>query len=427
MGNYKPLFATLLAMLVAGCSQDDTPAVTTPSPGAAQDTLDADAAAIHARVLTLDTHVDTPLFLMRPGFDFLKRHDPFRQMSQVDWPRMQEGQLDAAFWAVYVGQGELTEAALATAAAQADRIFARIHQFVDDHAEQVALATSAADVRRIVASGRHAVLIGVENGYALGGDAQRVWRFRDRGARYIGLIHSRNNTLGDSATDPEGPLHGGLSELGKQAVKEMNRAGIMVDVSHASDAAFWDMLKLSTTPPMASHSSARAVYDHPRNMTDDMLKAIAERGGVVQVNTLGSYIAELVNSPERQAALDEMREELRAAQGGSREQALERFWLAMGAVNAKYPPPLATLDDVADHIDHMVAVMGVDHVGVGADFDGGGGVAGMYDVSEIGNLTAELLRRGYSESDIEKIWGGNLLRVLTEVEAMAEPRQAARN
>ncbi len=419
------VLATLAAAWLAGCGEPaDAPAV--PRGTTSADVPTAQAQAIHARVLTLDTHVDTPLFLMRPGFDFLERHDPFRQMSQVDWPRIAEGQLDAAFWAVYVNQGELTEAGLANAAAQADRIFARIHQFVDDHAEQVALATTAADVRRIAASGRHAVLIGVENGYALGGDTQRVWRFRDRGARYIGLIHSRNNTLGDSATDPEGPIHGGLSDLGKQVVKEMNRAGMMVDVSHASDAAFWDMLKLSTTPPMASHSSARAVYDHPRNMTDDMLKAIAERGGVVQVNTLGAYIAELVNSPERQAALDEMREELRAAQG-PREQALDRFWLAMGAVNAKYPPPLATLDDVADHIDHMVSVMGIDHVGVGADFDGGGGVAGMYDVSEIGNLTAELLRRGYSESDIEKIWSGNLLRVLTEVEAMAEPRQAARH
>ena len=417
--------AILAISLIAGCGDRATDVATGPSSEATADVSAAQAAAVHSRVLTLDTHVDTPLFLMRPGFDFLERHDPLRQMSQVDWPRLQEGQLDAAFWAVYVAQGELDEAGLATAAAQADRIFARIHQFVDDHSEQVALATSAAEVRAIVDGGKHAVLIGVENGYALGGDPERVWRFRDRGARYIGLIHSRNNTLGDSATDANGPLHGGLSERGKQVVREMNRAGIMVDVSHASDAAFWDMLELSTTPPMASHSSARGVYDHPRNMTDDMLKAIAERGGVVQVNTLGSYITKLVNSPERQAALDEMREELRAAQG-PREAALDRFWLAMGAVNARYPPPLATLTDVADHIDHMVAVMGVDHVGVGADFDGGGGVQGMYDVSEIGNLTHELLRRGYSEADIAKIWGGNLLRVLTEVEAMAEPVRAAK-
>ncbi len=386
----------------------------------------AAAAQVHDRALTLDTHVDTPLLLMRPGFNFLDRHDPLRQMSQVDWPRLQEGRLDAAFWAVYVPQGELSPAGLSAAAEQAERIFARIHQFVDQHPDQVALATTARQVRAVVDAGKHAVLIGVENGFALGGDVERVWRFRDLGARYIGLVHSRNNDLGDSATDPDGPLHEGLSEYGKQVVAEMNRAGIMVDVSHASDEAFWDMLGVTSAPPIASHSSARAVYDHPRNLTDAMLKGIAERGGVVQVNTLSGYIAKLVNSPERQTALDEMREELRATQG-SRSAAMERFWLAMGAINARYPPPLATLADVADHIDHMVEVMGIDHVGVGADFDGGGGVEGMFDVSEIGNLTYELMKRGYSERDIGKIWGGNLLRVLTEVEALAAPHVAARD
>ena len=400
---------------VAGCSdQPVTPVART-------------AADVHARVLTLDTHVDTPLFLMRPGFDFLARHDPLRQMSQVDWPRMQEGKLDAAFWAVYVAQGELSEKGLRDAAAQADRIFARIHQFVEKYPDKVALVTSAPEVRAAVAGGKHAVLIGVENGFALGGDVARVWRFHELGARYIGLIHSRNNDLGDSSTDASGPLHGGLSKRGREAVREMNRAGIMVDVSHASDATFWDMMEVSSTPPIASHSSARAVYDHPRNMTDDMLRAIARRGGVVQVNTLSSYIADLKNSPERQAALDEMRAELRADATASAGGAMERFWLAMGAVNARFPPPLATLADVADHIDHMVDVMGIDHVGVGADFDGGGGVSGMYDVSEIGNLTAELLKRGYSETDIAKIWGGNLLRVLDLVESQAEtPSTAAR-
>jgi membrane dipeptidase len=363
---------------------------------------------------------------MRPGFDFLARHDPLREMSQVDWPRLQEGKLDAAFWAVYVPQGELSEKGLSDAAAQADRIFARIHQFVGQFPDQVALATTPPEVRAAVAAGKHAVLIGVENGFALGGDVERVWHFHERGARYIGLVHSRHNDLGDSSTDANGPLHGGLSERGKRVVREMNRAGIMVDVSHASDEAFWDMLAVSTTPPIASHSSARAVYDHPRNLTDDMLKAIGQRGGVVQVNTLSGYIAKLTNSPERQTALDEMREELRAASAqGSRNNAMERFWLSMGAVNARFPPPLANLSDVADHIDHMVAVMGIDHVGVGADFDGGGGVSGMYDVSEIGNLTEELLSRGYSEQDIAKIWGGNLLRVLGQVEAQAEPRRAA--
>ena len=407
---------SVLAVIGAGLAGCNNQPVTSAAPVAAD---------VHARVLTLDTHVDTPLFLMRPGFDFLARHDPFRQMSQVDWPRIKEGKLDAAFWAVYVPQGELSEKGLSDAAAQADRIFARIHHFVDTYPDKVALVTTAPEVRATVAAGKHAVLIGVENGFALGGDVQRVWQFHAWGARYIGLVHSRNNDLGDSSTDASGPLHGGLSERGRQVVREMNRAGIMVDVSHASDATFWDMMELSSTPPIASHSSARAVYDHPRNLTDDMLRAIAERGGVVQVNTLSSYIADLKNSPERQAALDEMREELRAGATAGAGGAMERFWLAMGAVNARFPPPLATLADVADHIDHMVAVMGIDHVGVGADFDGGGGVSGMYDVGEIGNLTAELLKRGYTESDIAGIWGGNLMRVLALVEAQAEGSGAA--
>jgi len=201
-------------------------------------------------------------------------------------------------------------------------------------------------------------------------------------------------------------------------VGEMNRLGIMVDVSHASDQVFWDVLELSTAPPIASHSSARAVHDHPRNLTDDMLRAIAALGGVVQVNTLGNYIAKLPQNPERQAALAAMGREL-ATGPGSPDEKLERFWEAMGDINARYPPTLATVSIVADHLDHLVEVMGIDYVGVGADFDGGGGVDGMIDVSEIPNLTHELLRRGYSEADLRKIWSENLLRVMTQVQALA--------
>ena len=356
------------------------------------------AARIHARLLTLDTHLDTPLMLMRPGFDLGARHDPLADASQVDLPRLRQGGLDAGFWAVYVSQGKLTPEASQAAAERAERIFARIRDTVAAHPDDLALATSPAEVRTAVEAGKHAVLIGVENGNSLAGDPRRVWRFRDLGARYIGLVHSRNNELGDSATDAQ-ELHGGLSELGQQMVREMNRAGIMVDVSHASDKTFWDMLETSSAPVIASHSSARAVYDHPRNLTDDMLRAIADSGGVVQVNSLSGYLADLEISEGRRKAMAEMgRAMVEAREAG--DDSMEEFWQIMGKANVEYPPPLATVADVADHIDHMVSIMGIDHVGFGADFDGGGGVEGMYDASEIGNLTLELLRRGYSEEDL---------------------------
>jgi membrane dipeptidase len=215
-----------------------------------------------------------------------------------------------------------------------------------------------------------------------------------------------------------GPRHGGLSEFGREVVREMNRLGMMVDVSHAADAVFWEVMELSSAPPIASHSSARAVHDHPRNLSDDMLRAIAARGGVVQVNSLGRYIAPLPEIPERQTALADMGRRL--AEGpGAPEERLEEFWQRLTELNAQYPPPLATVADFADHIDHIVGVVGVKYVGIGADFDGGGGVEGMRDVSEIANLTHELLRRGYSEEDLQKIWGENLLRVMTNVQAAA--------
>jgi membrane dipeptidase len=401
-----PATLLLAACLQAGCS------------GESDDMSPAEAARIHARLLTLDTHLDTPMMLMRPGFDLRVRHDPLAEASQIDLPRLKQGGLDAGFWAVFVSQGKLTPEASQAAAERAERIFARIRETVAAHPDELALATSAAEVRTAVDAGKHAVLIGMENGNSLAGDPRRVWRYRDLGARYIGLLHSRNNELGDSATDSQ-TLHGGLSELGREMIREMNRAGIMVDVSHASDETFWDMLETSAAPVIASHSSARAIYDHPRNLTDDMLRALAEKGGVAQVNTLSDYLADLVISEGRRKAMAEMGRAMAAAREAG-DDSMEVFWQAVGRANVEFPPPLATVSDVADHIDHMVAIMGIDHVGVGADFDGGGGVEGMFDASEIGNLTFELLQRGYSEEDLGKIWSGNLLRVMSEVQALAD-------
>lgn len=399
--------ALLLAgclLLLAGCS--DNPDADTP-------------AAIHARLLTLDTHMDTPMMVMRPGWDFAERHDTLTSLSQVDLPRLREGGLDAGFWAVFVPQRALTVEGLTNAEAQAEEIFAAIHQLIDKYSEDVALATTPAQVRTVVDQGKYAVLIGVENGYALGGKLENVQRFYDLGARYIGLTHTKHNDLGASSTGSKKAIDGGLTDFGRDVVAEMNRVGIMVDVSHVADSTFWDILEVTTAPPIASHSSARAVYDHPRNLTDEQLRAVAERGGVVQVNTLSEYLTDLDVDPARTRAIAEMSRDLGAPTNSQREW-LDRFFTGMGAVNAEYPPPLATLDDVADHIDHLVAVMGIDHVGVGADFDGGGGVAGMNDVSEMPNLTAVLLERGYTEGDLAKLWGGNLLRVMAQVQAQAE-------
>lgn len=387
-------------LIIAGCTA-------TPAP---------DSGAVHSRVLTLDTHLDTPLLLMRPGFDFSQRHDPLRDLSQVDLPRIAEGELDAGFFAVFLSQGPLTPEAHARAKAQANAIFDRVHAVLKEYPDRLGLATTAAEVTSVVESGRMAVLIGIENGYALGADVEQVAYFANRGARYIGLVHSSNNALGDSATDADGPIHGGLSPLGFEVVAEMNRLGIMIDISHASDDVVRDVLSASRAPIIASHSSARAVYDHPRNLPDDLLRAIADRGGVVQVNTLGAYLADLKNSPGRDAALGELRAEL-AALGPGAPGAREKFWFGLGRINAEHPPPKAALSDVLDHIDHLVQVMGIDHVGVGSDFDGGGGVTGFYHVGEIPNLTAGLIERGYSESEIGKIWSGNLLRVMEAANA----------
>jgi membrane dipeptidase len=357
--------------------------------------------------------------LLRPGFDFGERHETLTTPSQVDLPRVREGRLDAGFWAVFVPQRLLTPAGLATAEEQADEAFAAIYAMLDAFPDDLALATTPDEVRRAVDQGKHAVLIGVENGYALGGKLDNVRRFYDLGARYIGLTHTRHNDLGASSTGKARGLAQGLTEFGRAVVAEMNRLGIMVDVSHVADSTFRDVMEVSTAPPIASHSSARAVHDHPRNLTDEQLRAIAERGGVVQVNTLSEYLVDLDVDPARTRAIGEMTRKL-GVPTDSQAEWLDRFFTGMGQVNAQFPPPLATLSDVADHIDHMVKVMGIDHVGVGADFDGGGGVTGMNDVSEIPNLTVELQRRGYSDDDIAKIWGGNLLRVMAEVQAVAQ-------
>jgi membrane dipeptidase len=342
---------------------------------------------------------------------------------------MEKGGLKGVFLAVFVGQRPDLNAQGYKYAYDAAMVkFEAIHRLAEKlYPNRCEIAMHPADVARIARTGKRVILIGVENGYPIGEDLSLIKKYFDLGARYITLSHSDNNQICDSSNSKQ-PLHNGLSEFGKKVVAEMNRLGIMVDVSHISEKSFWDVLSVSKAPIIASHSGCTAVCQHDRNLTDNQLKALAKNGGVIQVVALGSYLK--TDSPERRQAVDELRKELGIARFGrgemqrltEKEQADFRarrqlYQERMKAVDAKYPP--ATLTDFANHIDHAVKVVGIDHVGIGTDFDGGGGIPGFNDESECLNVTIELVRRGYSESDIIKIWGGNLLRVWRDVERVA--------
>jgi membrane dipeptidase len=363
---------------------------------------------IHQRILTLDTHADAPIMMQRPGFDVGTSHDTKRDGSQIDFPRMKEGGMDAMFFAVYTSQGPRTPEGHAEAKRNALNQFKLIHDALKKYPDQAELALTPTDAYRIQKAGKRAVFIGMENGYPIGDDLSMVKTYYDLGCRYITLTHFANNLIGDSSTDPDGPIYGGLSDFGKKVVPEMNRLGILIDVSHVADSTFYDALALSKAPVIASHSNCRALCDFPRNMTDDMIRAVAAKGGVVQVNFVSDYLKK--PSDEHRAAKTKIR---MARVGKVATPEMEARIAAQSDSVAKvYASERASLSDIVDHIDHIVKIAGIDHVGIGSDFDGGGGVNGLEDVSQIENLTAELLRRKYTEADIAKIWGGNLLRVL---------------
>ncbi len=377
-----------------------------------------EAKRIHAKILTIDSHTDTPLLMIQEGFDVGQDNSKTSPGSKVDLVRMQKGRLDAVFFAVFVGQGSRDEKGNAKARENALSIFDSIYETGRRYPEMAEIALSAADAYRLEKKGKRAIFIGMENGYPIGMDIKLVQDYYDRGARYITLCHTENNDICDSSTDEEGPEHNGLSSFGKEVVAEMNRLGIMVDISHASDASFYDVLKVSATPVIASHSCARAICDNPRNLDDDMLRALADNGGVIQMCILSSYVEEPPPNPKRDSAMAALREKYSNRQDLSEEELLNarKDWQAL---NIKYPQRLSTVSKVVDHIDHIVKVAGIDHVGIGTDFDGGGGVEGCNDVSEMGNISIELYKRGYTEEKMEKIWGKNLLRVMSEVEQYA--------
>lgn len=333
------------------------------------------AARMHSRVLTLDTHCDTPMFFAR-GVDFGRR-DP---QLLVDLHKMTDGRQDATIMVAYLPQPKIGESFsskvefdVSGPTEYADLIFDKIESMVTANKDYLSIARTPADLYGDKRRGRRSVMLGIENGLALGGNIAGVKHFAQRGVVYITLCHNGDNDICDSARGCG--TNGGVSRFGEQVIREMNRYGIMVDMSHAAEKSFYDALDISSTPIVCSHSSARALCDHPRNLTDDQMRALAAKGGVAQITLYGGFLKS----------------------GGE-----------------------ATVLDALDHLEHAIRVMGIDHVGLGSDFDGDGGIRGLADSSEMINFTRMLLARRYSESDIRKIWGGNFLRVMTRVQQTCE-------
>jgi membrane dipeptidase len=411
------LISVLASVLAAAaCASGSAAAWPTDAPRAAPPPVSAQALAVHRRLLTLDTHLDTTMHLARPRWSIVERHSRATDPSQVDLPRMLEGGLDGGFWAIYLAQGPRTPEGHARARDQALRITARLREMVARHHEQFELALTADDAARIAARGRSIVYLSIENGYPLGQDLTLLRTFYDLGVRMFGPVHFANNELGDSATDPKGPEWGGLSPLGKALVAEANRLGIVLDASHASDAVLDQMLELSQAPIILSHSGFKAVYDHPRNIDDARLRRIAAAGGVISMNSLPAYLQRVDVPPERAAALAPLMRRFMNF-GELTPEAAAQFVADRDAINRQYPVRPVDFEDFMAHLLHALEVVGPEHVAIGLDWDGGGGVIGMEDVTQIPRITARLLEAGYSESDIGKIWSGNVLRVLRAAEA----------
>ncbi len=389
--DLKQISILLLLGLFVACSGDSNETAnstqSTPAPAVeTEEELVARARGIHDRVITLDTHADINTSNFTATNNYTQDLD-----TQVNLPKMETGGLDVAWFIVYTGQGPLDEEGYAAAYANAIDKFDAIHRLAEEIApDKFELAYTSADVRRIAASGKKVAMIGIENAYPIGTDMSRIEEFYDRGGRYMSLAHNGHSQFSDSQTGEatNDYLHGGLSQMGRQAIAEMNRLGIMIDVSHPSKDSIMQSIELSRAPVIASHSSARALTDHTRNLDDEMLYAIRDNNGVAQATAFHTYVNEA-----------------------------RRSFLAEG--NDNVLAPVATVSDFIDHVDYMVELIGLDHVGISSDFDGGGGIEGWNDASETFNVTLELVRRGYTEEEIARLWSGNLLRVLDEVQRIA--------
>lgn len=368
---------------------------------------------LHQRLLTLDSHLDTPASLDLPGWSIDEEHGVHSDYTQVDLPRMKKGGLDGGFWAIYTSQGPLTIEGFRRARDFAILRGMSIRQMVSADSRNFQLALEAKDAAPIAAAGKRVVYMSIENAYPLGEDVSLLQTFYDMGVRVSGFAHFAHNQFADSSTDPsKKPRYGGLSPLGKELLKEMNRLGIVPDASHSSDQVLDDLLALSTTPIILTHSGCKAIYDHPRNVDDAHLKALAAKGGVIQMNAYGAYLKASKPNPERQKAMTALFGEMREGAKLSAEKRAELLKKRQ-EIDRLYPETdRATFDDFMAHMLHALKVVGPDHVGIGADWDGGGGVVGLEDVVDLPKITAALLKAGYTEVDVQKIWSGNVLRVL---------------
>ena len=394
------------------------------------------AKAIHERVITLDTHCDINIKNFTDSINYTQNLE-----SQVNLPKMKAGGLDVPWFIVYTGQDTLTDEGYKKAYDNAMSKFDAIHKLVNDIApDQIELAVTSDDVRRISATGKKVAMIGIENGYPIGTDISNVEKFYNLGARYMSLSHNGHSQLCDSNTGEEDDvwLHNGVSDLGKEVIKEMNRLGMMIDVSHPSKESMKQMIALSKAPIIASHSSARALCDHSRNLDDEQLEWMKENGGVVQTVAFQTYTNTEKNDA-RNKAIKDIRKEVAASLNAKwydwgemktlTDDDKEAFYDVRGKIirladekasEMEDFPAKVNVADFVDHIDYMVKKIGLKHVGISSDFDGGGGVEGWSDASETFNVTLELVKRGYTEKQIEQLWSGNLLRVLDDVQAVAK-------
>ncbi|HAQ21619.1 MAG TPA: membrane dipeptidase [Prolixibacteraceae bacterium] len=373
---------------------------------------------IHQKCLTVDTHCDTPMLMIKPGFSVRDEHKASK--SRVDLPRMKSGGLDAMFFAVYTGQKPRNDENYNKTCKLANQMLDSIHAMLNKDSDLATLALKADDLARIEKTGKRAIYIGMENGFPLAKDISRVEEFYKRGVRYITLCHSYHNDICDSSSDGKPAEHNGVSEFGKQVIAEMNRLGIMIDVSHASDKSFFDAVELSKTPIIASHSSVRAIAKNDRNLTDEMIQKLAEKGGVIQICLLDAYLKEPDTTTFQYTEVKRLRKFYRANSDKLNDKEKEALFQEWDGLKAKDLKNMPGVKELVDHIDHVKNLAGIDYVGIGSDFDGGGGLRDCADVSQFPNITLELVRRGYSEKEIRKIWGGNLLRVFREVENQAE-------
>ena len=401
-----------------------------------QKSLRVQAQQIHESILTIDTHNDININNFTAEKNYTQRLE-----TQINLPKMQEGGLDVTWLIVYTGQDSLTSKAYDRAEDNALSKFEAIHRLCEEFApEQIELALTSEDVRRIHKAGKKVAMIGVENAYPMKDSLSNFKKYHELGARYVSLAHNGHNQFSDSHTGEENDkwLNNGLSKLGEEAVKEMNKLGIMIDVSHPSREAMLQMLNLSKTPIIASHSSARALCDHSRNLDDEQLKLIQKNGGVVQTVAFSSYLNSMKDSIRsnfmktyHKKIADSLnipwyeRQQFSSMTDQEKKKAFENYRkvvkIARETVsNLASAPPAVNVSDFIDHIDYMVDLIGIDHVGISSDFDGGGGIEGWRDASETFNVTLELVERGYTKEEIAKLWGENLLRVLDEVQAYSQ-------